>query len=149
MRLILILLLTVPLIEIYVLIQVGSVFGALTTVALIVLTALLGAGLLRWQGFATMQRVKQALARGELPAIEMFEGVILLICGALLLTPGFFTDLIGFIGLLPVLRRSFIIWLISKGMMTRHVNARSKTPGRQEDSQDHRIIEGKFWREDD
>ncbi len=97
--------LLVPFVEIYLLIKIGGVIGALPTVFLVVLTALIGAFLLRLQGFATLQRVRVSLGQGELPAIEMLEGVILLISGALLLTPGFFTDVIGFTGLIPTARQ--------------------------------------------
>jgi len=150
LRLLLILFLTVPLIEIYLLIQVGSVLGALPTVALVVLTAILGAAMLRLQGFATMQRVRQTMARGEMPAIEMLEGVVLLFCGALLLTPGFFTDVIGFLGLVPSLRRGLILWLLSKGMLRGQMNVNVRTQGRQDQSgNSHRTIEGKYWRDDE
>lgn len=145
LRLLLILFLTVPLIELYLLIKVGGMIGALPTVALVVLTAILGAGLLRWQGFATMQRVRQTLARGELPAIEMLEGVVLLFCGALLLTPGFFTDTIGFIGLVPSVRRHLILWLLSRGLISSHVDTQPQDgPG---GHHGHKTIEGQFWRE--
>lgn len=100
--------LAIPLIEIYLLIKVGNVIGAWPTVLLVVGTALLGAVLLRAQGLFTYQRVQQTLARGELPAVAMLEGLVLLVSGALLLTPGFFTDTIGFLLLVPPLRR----WLI-------------------------------------
>jgi UPF0716 protein FxsA len=151
LRLLFILFLTVPLIEIYLLIQVGSAIGALPTVALVIFTAVLGAGLLRWQGFATLQRVRQTMARGELPAIEMFEGAILLVCGALLLTPGFFTDIIGFLGLVPFIRRGFVLWLIGKGMIQGGAGPSAGPLGRSSDGidKDHKTIEGKFWRDDD
>ncbi|WP_297527734.1 FxsA family protein [Thiohalobacter sp.] len=100
--------LTVPLIEIYLLIKVGGVIGAWPTVLLVVLTAVVGAFLIRLQGLATLQRVQLAMMRGEVPALEMLEGAVLVICGALLLTPGFFTDTLGFLLLIPALRR----WLI-------------------------------------
>ncbi|MDX1610327.1 MAG: FxsA family protein, partial [Halofilum sp. (in: g-proteobacteria)] len=104
----LLLFLLVPLVEIYVLIEVGTVIGALPTIALCVLTAVVGAGLLRVQGFQTMRRAQENLNRGEIPAIEMFEGVALAFGGALLLTPGFLTDAVGFLCLVPWTRR----WLI-------------------------------------
>ena len=78
--------LLVPLVEIYFLIKVGSLIGAIPTIALVVFTALLGAMLLRFQGWATVQRTRTTMARGELPALEMLEGVLLLFAGALLLT---------------------------------------------------------------
>lgn len=100
----------IPIIEIYVLISLGSMIGALTTIALIVLTAVVGAMLVRSQGFSTYHNVQQQLARGEVPAIEIFEAMFLLVAGALLLTPGFVTDAIGFACLTPPLRK----WLIRK-----------------------------------
>ena len=103
-----ILFLLVPLIEIYFLIKVGSIIGAGWTVFAVVGTAVLGAGLLRVQGLSTLQRAQLSIAKGEVPAVAMLEGVALAISGVLLLTPGFFTDTLGFILLIPVLRQSLI-----------------------------------------
>ena len=104
--------LVVPLVEIYVLIQVGSQLGALPTVALCVGTALAGAALLRAQGLSTLLRVQRMVEAGELPAVELLEGAVLLVSGALLLTPGFVTDAIGFACLVPSLRRAAVLrWL--------------------------------------
>ena len=103
-KLLFILFITVPLAELYVLIQVGGVIGILPTIALCILTAALGAGLLRLQGLQTLERVRQKLEQGELPAIELIAGAILLLSGMLLLTPGFITDCLGFLCLIPRLR---------------------------------------------
>ena len=100
----------VPLVEIYFLIQVGSVIGAIPTIGLVVFTALLGAMLLRFQGMTTLQRTRMSMAAGQVPALEMLEGVLLLFSGVLLLTPGFFTDAIGFAFLIPPLRQALILW---------------------------------------
>jgi UPF0716 protein FxsA len=100
--------LAVPLVEIFLLIKVGNVIGAPWTIALVVLTALVGAWLVRLQGLSALNRVRQSAARGELPALELLEGLFLLAAGALLLTPGFFTDIVGFACLTPPLRRSLI-----------------------------------------
>lgn len=104
----------VPLVEIYLLIEVGSIIGAFPTIFACVFTAVLGAWLLRIQGFTTLRRVQQTAAQGGIPAIEMLEGAMLLISGALLLTPGFFTDAIGFLCLIPPLRRSFAVWFFQR-----------------------------------
>ena len=88
--------LAVPLAELYLLIQIGGVIGAGWTVVLVVGTALLGAFLVRAQGVSTIRRVQQNIERGQLPAMELLEGLALLVAGALLLTPGFFTDAVGF-----------------------------------------------------
>jgi len=93
-----------PLTEIYILIQVGSAIGALSTVGLCVLTAALGTLLLREQGIQTLQRVQAKLDRGEMPAVDVIEGLILLVAGILLLTPGFVTDIAGFLCLIPAFR---------------------------------------------
>ena len=110
--LIFILVITIPLFEIYLLIKIGSVIGALTTVSVIILTAIVGAVLLRQQGAATMTRYLVTLQRGELPANEILEGVILLVGGVLLLTPGFLTDVLGFFCLLPQSRKAIVnaVW---------------------------------------
>jgi len=104
----LLLFIIVPLVEIYLLIEIGTVIGALMTVALCVLTAVVGGVLLRYQGLQTMFRAQANLSRGQVPAIEMFEGVALAIGGALLLTPGLVTDVLGFLCLIPWSRRMMI-----------------------------------------
>ncbi|HEY9135115.1 MAG TPA: FxsA family protein [Pseudomonadales bacterium] len=104
-RLLFLLFLTVPIVEMGVLIWVGGYIGILPTLALVVLTAVLGVALLRLQGFLTLQRIQQKLALGDAPDVELIEGGLLLIGGALLLTPGFVTDAVGFTFLLPSSRR--------------------------------------------
>jgi len=114
--------LLVPILEIYLLIQVGSLIGAVPTIGLVVLTAVAGVALLRAQGVQTFLRFNQALGEGRLPATEILEGAALLIGGALLLTPGFFTDLIGFICLAPFSRRALIKWLTARYNPAPHTN---------------------------
>jgi len=106
--------LLVPLIEIYFLIQVGGIIGPIPTVFLVVFTAVLGAQLLRFQGLSALRRVQASMARGEMPAMELLEGVVMLVGGALLLTPGFFTDALGFMCLIPPLRKKMIQWAIGR-----------------------------------
>ena len=106
--------LVVPIIEIYLLIKVGSYIGILPTIALVVLTAVIGASLLRSQGMQTYLRFNQSLSEGRMPANEILEGVALLIGGALLLTPGFFTDLIGFFCLLPITRQPVVAFIVNR-----------------------------------
>ena len=101
--------LAVPIIEIYLLIQVGQVIGAGWTVLLVVLTAVIGVWLLKIQGLSTLTRAQRRLQENELPAREIVEGMALVVAGAFLLTPGFFTDTIGFLLLFPPTR----IWLAS------------------------------------
>jgi len=108
--------LSVPILEIYLLIQVGEQVGAFYTVLLVVGTAVLGAALIRSQGLQTLQKIKTSSSRGELPAVPMVEGLLLLIAGALLLTPGFFTDALGFLIVIPILRQQIAKNIIRAGM---------------------------------
>lgn len=90
--------------EIYVLIKVGSILGALSTVALILITAMVGATLVRNQGLQTAFTARSRMAKGEVPAQQMIEGLMLVICGVLLITPGFITDSFGLLLLVPSFR---------------------------------------------
>lgn len=102
---ILFLFIAIPLIEIYFLIEIGSAIGALPTILAIVFTAVLGVFLIRIQGFSTMQKAQTAIQSGQVPALEMIEGVMLLIAAVLLLIPGFATDTVGFVLLIPPVRK--------------------------------------------
>ncbi|MCC6302506.1 MAG: FxsA family protein [Gammaproteobacteria bacterium] len=106
--LILPLIIAFPLLELYVLIKAGGVLGAIPTIALVVFSAVLGTLLLRWQGWIALQRVRAALARGELPARELLDGLMVLVGGVLLLIPGFISDLLAFLCLIPAVRRLVI-----------------------------------------
>ena len=143
MRALLFLFLVVPLVEIYVLIEVGSVVGAAATIGLVVLTAAAGAALMRAQGLATLLRARAAMVRGEVPAFELLEGAVILVSGALLLTPGFVTDAAGFVCLIPAVRRRLILAVVSRPAGPR---APSADPDR---SRRTRILEGEFQRRDD
>ncbi len=117
----------VPLIEMIILIEVGGMIGALPTVLLVVLTAVVGVWLLRLEGMATLMRVQEKLNQGEVPGTELLEGVMLLIGGALLLTPGFATDAFGFVCLIPGLRRPLAKRIISTaGFQSIHVGGFSR-----------------------
>lgn len=102
----------IPLLEAWLLINVGQVIGAASTIGLIVLTAALGVFWLRKQGISTLARIQNSMAAGKMPATELVEGALLLIAGALLLTPGFATDAIGFLLLWPITRRFGVQWLL-------------------------------------
>ena len=108
MRFFLLLFIAVPIVEMALLIKVGQWLGVVPTIALVLLTAVIGVALLRWQGFATVLRARERLERGDIPAEEVLEGLLLAIGGVLLLTPGFATDALGFACLLPPLRRLLV-----------------------------------------
>lgn len=136
----------VPLIEVWLLVSVGNLIGAGWTIFLVVLTAVLGAALVRAQGLSTLARSQALLRQGELPAVELVEGVALLIAGALLLTAGFFTDTVGFLLLLPPLRRRIIEgWVL--GSLKQRFPPSSMGPGGE--SEAGRTLEGEFQRLDE
>ena len=103
-----------PLFELYLLIEVGSFIGALPTILLSIFTAVLGGTLMRQQGLSTAMRAQASMARGEMPAIEMIEGVVVFIAGFVLLFPGFFTDAIGFLLLIPPVRRLMVLYFLKR-----------------------------------
>ncbi|MDX1754710.1 MAG: FxsA family protein [Marinobacter sp.] len=151
MGMFLLLFIILPIVEMAILIKVGTVIGALNTIGLVLLTAVIGAALLRQQGFATLLRANERLNSGELPAKEVAEGLILAVGGALLLTPGFVTDAVGFLCLLPGSRH----WLAAQALKKLVVSSRSqgfeftmrsgdpyrsgRRPGRDDD-----VIEGEY-----
>ena len=98
----------------YILIEVGAGIGAWPTIGLVTLTAVIGVALLKRQGLATLTRAGTRLAAGEWPAREVAEGLLLAIAGALLVTPGFVTDAIGFSLLAPVVRARLAKQLVAR-----------------------------------
>jgi UPF0716 protein FxsA len=137
------LVLIVPFLEIYLLLQVGGIIGAFPTIFLVVFTAVLGAWLLRQQGFATFQRLQANLAQGKIPAYEMIEGPIILVGGALLLTPGFITDTMGFICLIPQFRRKIAQYIIENHLV--QVGGQYQW-GRSKETD---VLEGEFRKDND
>jgi UPF0716 protein FxsA len=103
MRLILIFI-VVPLIEILLLIEIGSRIGALYTIFIIILTGILGASMMRQQGFTIIRNIQRDLSQGRMPTGELINGALVLVGGIVLLTPGFFTDAVGFVLLIPATR---------------------------------------------
>jgi UPF0716 protein FxsA len=101
----------VPLVELYVIVQVGHAIGALGTIALLLVVSLVGAWLTKHEGFIVLQRVRERLARGEVPGREMIDGLLVLLGGVLLLVPGFVTDAAGIILLFPPTRALARAWL--------------------------------------
>jgi UPF0716 protein FxsA len=138
--------LVVPLLEVWLLVAVGGFIGAGWTIFLVVLTAVIGAALVRAQGMSTLARSRELLRRGELPAAELLEGVTLLVAGALLLTPGFFTDAIGFLLLVPPLRRRIIRSWVLRRLNQRLSRLSAAAAGGRDEK---RTLEGEFQRLDD
>jgi len=139
----------VTLAEIYVLVSVGQAIGGLSTVLLVIITAFIGSSLLRQQGWSTMAKAQQSMAEGRTPAFEMMEGVVILISGVLLLTPGFLTDTLGLLGLMPWSRSYFINHFLEKNA-ERVFKSRSsvfihRSGTTDSKSKKDETIEGEFW----
>ncbi len=114
----LILFIIIPVVELYILIEVGKKIGSLPTIGIIVLTGILGAYLVKRQGFMILKKIQNDLNEGIMPGDSLIQGAIILIGGILLLTPGFITDIIGFVFLIPVSRlvvkKYLLKWLKGK-----------------------------------
>ncbi|MDH3472164.1 MAG: FxsA family protein [Rhodospirillales bacterium] len=134
----------VPLVEIAVFIQVGGLIGLWPTLGLIVLTAVLGSWQLRAQGLATLGRARAQMERGVMPARELFDGLCLLLAGALLLTPGFVTDAAGALLFVPgvrdLLRRTIGRHLAQHAETRVHMHERKVYRGKDTDG----VIDGEF-----
>ncbi|MBL6738167.1 MAG: FxsA family protein [Litoricola sp.] len=126
----LLLFMLIPIVEMWILIEVGGWIGALPTIGLVVLTATIGLSLLKQQGLSTLLRARRKMDEGAIPASELVSGVMIAVGGALLLTPGFVTDALGFALLIPQTRQ----WLLFK-LIDRY--------------RDKIVIEGEFHRVDD
>ena len=139
-----------PIVEIAILINVGEQIGGWYTVAIVILTAFAGAHLVRQQGLSTLMQAQQKMQAGTMPGQEMAEGLLLVIAGILLVTPGFITDGIGFLLSLPMTRP-----LIAKGLL-KHMTIGAVNQSfdgnfsqhRHSTSQSDDIIEGEFERKD-
>lgn len=114
----LVLFILTPIIELSLLLEIGKRIGTLPTLGIIVLTGILGAYLVRGQGFMILKRIQNELEKGTLPGDSLMEGAIILAGGILLLTPGLITDALGFISLIPpgrmVIKRFLLNWLRSR-----------------------------------
>jgi len=144
----------IPLLEIYLLIEVGDVIGAFPTIIAVVFTAVLGVSLIRIQGFSTLQKAQMSMDQGRLPATEMFEGMLLLFAAICLLIPGFFTDTVGFLLLIPPLRVLLATRLLGSASVKArfHSAGNSFYEGEYEDltpGQQNNIIEGTVESEND
>ena len=151
----------VPLIELYFIIKVGGAIGAFWTVLLVILTAVIGVNLLRVQGMSTLIRAQRNMAQGQVPAMEMMEGVALAVAGVLLITPGFITDSIGFLCLIPASRQAIIRYLMARASTVTRFDAQStswqssqhqkpgnESPDSKRTKKVGRTIEGEYRRED-
>ena len=133
--LLLIIFILIPVIEISLFIEIGSFIGSFNTILLIFTTALIGVYFVRQQGISTYSKLYNQLQNQEAPIQTMFEGLVILISGILLITPGFFTDALGFLGLIPLTRVIFIK-IVANSVLSRY--------GMKNQSSDDGSIEGDF-----
>jgi UPF0716 protein FxsA len=148
----------IPLIEMFLLFEVSDQIGGLSTIALVVLTAVIGVQVLKRQGLSTLLRANQRIEAGELPAQEIVEGMMLAGAGALLLTPGFITDTLGFILITGPMRRPLARKLINVGFLsamkpgpgggfTMWSNSSTTTRQNYSEPVDGNIVEGEYSEE--
>ncbi|NVJ66525.1 MAG: FxsA family protein [Gammaproteobacteria bacterium] len=146
--------------EVYVLIGVGGLIGKWPTIGLIILTGVIGVNMLKGQGISVFARFQEKLSSGQAPAEEMVEGVLLVVAGAFLITPGFLTDTLGFLWLIPQSRDWFAKKLIKLGWFKsvkttgfhphsgqnsfEQANSTHQSPAKSDDG----VIEGEFERKD-
>lgn len=112
-----------PLCELILLLYVGSKIGFWGTVAIVLLTGIVGAALARWQGVRALLRVQRRLGRGQMPADELFDGVLILFAGLLLVTPGILSDALGFLLLLPPMRS--LVKRVLRGWAKKNIHVRT------------------------
>ena len=134
--LVLLILIVIPLGELFVLIEVGRSIGALSTIALAIFTAVLGLYLLKQQGRDVASRINDALRHQVVPTLESMEPLILLFCAILLITPGFITDIVGFLGLIPMIRQTICAHFLPK--------SKNSTVRKSDANENSRTIEGRY-----
>lgn len=103
-----------PLIELVILIEIGTRIGAFSTVLVVIATAIIGASLAKIQGINTVRRIQKSLSEGKIPAEELLDAFLIFIAGLLLIAPGFLSDISGFLFLIPVSRNRVKLWIKRK-----------------------------------
>ncbi len=153
MRFLFLLFILLPILEMVVLIKVGSIIGAWNAVALVILSVFIGIEVIRRQGFKTTLRARQKMAAGELPAMEMLENLAIALGGLLMLIPGFITDFLGIFLLIPPVRRLLVRrWLKATGMKVQQTNIyeaeyRREPSWHQDQTHLNHTIDGDYTRE--
>lgn len=136
-----ILFILVPIAEISLLIEIGRQIGSFSTIFLVILTGIVGAYLTRTQGFQIWFQIRNQFHRGEFPANSLIEGLLVLVGGLTLLTPGFITDSLGLLCLIPPTRK------LLREVIKNELGKRIETP--QRNTTKHDAVEAEFWVEED
>ncbi len=153
MRFLFILFILFPILEMVVLIKVGSVIGAWNTVGLVVLSAVVGVEVVRREGFRNALKAREKMAAGELPAQEMVENLAIVLGGVLMIIPGFISDFMGIVLLIPPLRRLLVgRWLKLGGVQIRRASVYDAEYRREDDlrsgqRQNHRVLDGEYTKD--
>jgi UPF0716 protein FxsA len=134
-------LLVIPVLEIAVFILIGGEIGILATLGMILFTAILGSILLRVQGFATLNRIQAQTANNQVPGRELVNGVMILVAGVLLLTPGFVTDSIGFLLFFPPFRQFLWSTIASRVVVKTHSTFTNYQSGQASPQRDDGVVD--------
>ena len=155
MRVFFLLFLVFPLLELFVLIRVGSSIGALTTLLLVLVGGVLGVLCMRLAGLTTALKVRERMAQGEVPNTDMLNGLLMVVAGGLLFLPGFISDVVGLVFLLPFTRKILIkriaLHMTHSAAQSQQYYAQSRSHTRQDSHAQNaqpQIIEGEFERKD-
>ena len=138
----------IPLIEVMLFITIGKHIGLLNTISLIIITGIIGAILVKKQGITILNKALEEIKSNKIPIFSIFEGIAILIAGAFLLTPGFLTDTLGCVLLIPK-TRNIIIKYITSYLEKRAVYKKSSTYDKNEEDEENKIFEGDFEEIDD
>lgn len=155
MRFFLMMLLILPIVEIWLLIVIGDEIGALLTIGWLILAAIIGINLIRYLGVATMLNVNQQLQRGEVPARALVDGMMMGVAGVLLVIPGFASDFIALLLLIPPVRRGLLgRWLRNRKVRSASpqgniYDVKAETPPPAEPGKIGRTLDGEYRRDDD
>ena len=141
--------LLIPFIEIGIFIWAGDVFGFWPTVLMVVVTAFLGSAIIKYQGLQTVHQMQSNMRGGELPVKEIFDGFCLVAAGAFLITPGFFTDTVGFLLLIPPLRDHFRAHIKNSKRFHFSSTMHGQGPAQHHAPRDPNVIEGEYERVED
>lgn len=139
----------IPILEISFLLKVSDAIGGLRTILFVIFTAVIGAYLVKQQGIATLNKFQQESNAGRIPAQQILEGIVLLFAGAVLVTPGFFTDALGFALLVPPLRRTIIAYVLNSGRFNVASFQQAKDSPFTKTSQGGNVIEGEYTDKND
>ncbi len=134
-----------PLLELWLLFQLSGLFGFWTTIVIVLLTGMAGAALAKWQGWQVMFRIQSDMRQGVLPAKALGDGVLILVAGVLLITPGVITDIVGLSLLIPPLRlgvrKALQLWLAKHVKVEANAFWQTTPPG--QPTSDKNVVEGR------